>query len=407
MQFEIPSKQTENFRKLGFLEPVQRCLDRAEHSRATLWQGSWQEIKPLLDLARETLSIATDETILAIIGRNPETFRIIAPLGPVGPRGLFAYLPLNEAGLTAMSTGQLKTRCPLPEHIVSAGEAPSALYIWLAFLPGGLGQSLAAIATGFQALGVDACPIFSRASTPHSERLHRRMGFVDARMLYPESAPGIVALLPERPLSRRPQKQVEISVVRTLEDYAQMITVRAATYLTEQFCLYEEEFDGNDLCATHMIGKIDGDVAGCIRMRFFADFAKIERLAVRTEYRNSKLAFQLARAAVEHCRRKGYRRILGHSRQDLTRFWRAFGFKVREDRPAFAFADVGYVEICADLEAGDTALTINEPPLIILRPEGAWDAPGPFERPPPAAIRNRGQRIDAQARTVGRSSISA
>ena len=44
--------------------------------------------------------------------------------------------------------------------------------------------------------------------------------------------------------------------VRTLEDYQKMAAIRAAVFMSEQDCPYEEEFDGNDLCATHLAGLV-------------------------------------------------------------------------------------------------------------------------------------------------------
>ncbi len=43
-----------------------------------------------------------------------------------------------------------------------------------------------------------------------------------------------------------------------------------------------------------------------MRIRYFADFAKLERLAVRNEGRGSGLAGRLLDAAIELCRKKGY-----------------------------------------------------------------------------------------------------
>ncbi len=55
---------------------------------------------------------------------------------------------------------------------------------------------------------------------------------------------------------------------------------------------YEEEFDGNDFSSTHLLGYVGDEPAGCLRIRYFASFAKIERLAVRHEFRHTRLAFQ-------------------------------------------------------------------------------------------------------------------
>ena len=63
------------------------------------------------------------------------------------------------------------------------------------------------------------------------------------------------------------------------------IAIRGAIYMAEQRCPFEEEFDGNDFSATHLICHKNGEPVGCMRIRYFAGFAKLERLAVRQEGR--------------------------------------------------------------------------------------------------------------------------
>ncbi len=107
------------------------------------------------------------------------------------------------------------------------------------------------------------------------------------------------------------KRSTSIHVARSLSDLMQVVAIRAAVYLSEQTCPYDEEFDGNDFCAMHLIGSIDNEPAACIRIRFFAEFAKMERLAVRHEFRRTSLAFDMVRAAKELCRIKGYTKIYG------------------------------------------------------------------------------------------------
>ncbi|KKW90197.1 hypothetical protein YP76_22340 [Sphingobium chungbukense] len=173
---------------------------------------------------------------------------------------------------------------------------------------------------------------------------------------------------------------INVRVARTFDDVLKGFSVRAATYMSEQLCPFDEEFDGNDFCAAHFLGEINGEPAGCIRVRFFADFVKIERLAVRQEFRTSKLAFALVRAALNYSRRKGYRRAYGHSRTDLTRFWGLFGFRAIAGRPAFVFSDVEYVELHAELSQAADVVEIGSDPYVLIRPEGDWDQPGPLDK---------------------------
>lgn len=170
-------------------------------------------------------------------------------------------------------------------------------------------------------------------------------------------------------------------LARTVEDTMKVFSIRAATYMADQSCPYDEEFDGNDFCAAHILGEIDGEPAGCIRVRFFADFVKFERLAVRREYRTSSLAFRLVRAAIDYARTKGFRQVYGHARHDLVDFWARFGFTVLPDRPRFSFSGVDYVEMGGEISAAATPVTLDQSPYVLIRPEGAWDKPGPLDPP--------------------------
>jgi hypothetical protein len=122
-------------------------------------------------------------------------------------------------------------------------------------------------------------------------------------------------------------------------------------------------------------------------VRYFGEFAKIERLAVRHEFRTSRLAFKLARAGVELCRAKGYRRLYGHSRKDLVNFWRRIGFEPIPGRPEFSFSDVAYVEIARSIEPHREAIAIGDDPYRIIRPEGRWSIPGVLEESASRSVR--------------------
>ena len=75
------------------------------------------------------------------------------------------------------------------------------------------------------------------------------------------------------------QRAITIRIARDPNDLMLVTAIRAAVYMAEQDCPIEEEFDGNDLVAAHFIGFVGTEPAGCLRVRFFGDFAKVERLA--------------------------------------------------------------------------------------------------------------------------------
>lgn len=175
-------------------------------------------------------------------------------------------------------------------------------------------------------------------------------------------------------------KRYSFKVVRTLNDMMKIAAIRSAVFLAEQECPYDEEFDGNDLCAaTHILGFMGEEPVACLRVRFFADFAKIERLAVRHEYRNSRLSFEIVWAGIELARKKGYRKLYGHAQDRLVKFWSRFGFKPVEDQKGIVFSDFSYTEMYAEIEPHPDPVSIESDPYIIIRPEGEWHRPGVLE----------------------------
>jgi predicted GNAT family N-acyltransferase len=160
----------------------------------------------------------------------------------------------------------------------------------------------------------------------------------------------------------------------------QVVAIRAAVYLSEQTCPYAEEFDGNDFCAMHLIGSVGAEPAACIRIRFFADFAKLERLAVRHEFRRTALAFEIVRAGIKLSRLKGYTHIYGHAQDRLVPFWTRFGARPIEPHRALVFSDFSYTEMLLTTERHPDALSLDSDPYVLIRPEGAWDQAGPLER---------------------------
>jgi len=186
--------------------------------------------------------------------------------------------------------------------------------------------------------------------------------------------------------SRPNQTRPIIKVARTLEDLMQVTAIRSAVFLTDQVCPYEEEFDGNDLCSLHLIGMVGSEPAACIRARFFGDFCKLERLAVRQSYRRSRLSFMMVQAGIEMARKKGFRRIYGHAQDRLVDFWAHFGAKPLGPDRKLVFSDFSYTEMVIELEPHPDPITVDSDPYEIIRPEGEWSNPGILDssaaRPP-------------------------
>src|SRR6201991_1053262 len=115
-------------------------------------------------------------------------------------------------------------------------------------------------------------------------------------------------------------RAISVRIARDPNDLMLVTSIRSAVYLAEQDCPFEEEFDGKDLVAAHFLGFVGSEPAGCLRVRFFGEFAKVERLAVRHQFRRSRVSFKLVQAAVEYIKRKGFRRIYGLAQDRLVTF---------------------------------------------------------------------------------------
>jgi predicted GNAT family N-acyltransferase len=171
-----------------------------------------------------------------------------------------------------------------------------------------------------------------------------------------------------------------IRVANSIEHIMHVIAVRSAVFISEQSCPFAEEFDGNDFSATHLIAYKNYEPIGCIRVRYFADFAKLERLAMRHEYRHIRTPFDLVWAAINFARKKGYTKIYGHAQDRLLKFWSHFGAKPLDNRPKLVFSDFAYTEMLLEIAPDPEPITLASDPYLLIRTEGEWDRPGILEQ---------------------------
>lgn len=173
---------------------------------------------------------------------------------------------------------------------------------------------------------------------------------------------------------------IEVRIAKTHEEFAMMMAVRAAVFLAEEENItYFDEFNGNDFFATHLIAFVDGDPAGVIRCRWFADFAMLERVAIRKRYRSFKVLYALAKASHKLCRQKGYRLGHGRARGETVHFWRRFGG--RPSGPPITMYRGTLTPLLYDIhrDPDEPAITASGPfgdphyEELIVQTEGEWD----------------------------------
>jgi predicted GNAT family N-acyltransferase len=136
---------------------------------------------------------------------------------------------------------------------------------------------------------------------------------------------------PEEPQPSLPpslmQGKIQVKVVSTSNELKMANAVRALVFLGEFGWSYKRTFDENDFSATHILAFGGDEPAGTVRLRWFADFARIERIAIRPEFRSLKMLNALAKTALRLCRKKGYTKVGGLAYPELLPFWARHGAK--------------------------------------------------------------------------------
>src|SRR6201996_5171651 len=140
-------------------------------------------------------------------------------------------------------------------------------------------------------------------------------------------------------------RAISVRIARDPNDLMLVTAIRSAVYLAEQDCPIEEEIEGNDLVAAHFLGFVGTEPAGFLRVRFFGEFAKVERLAVRHQYRRSRVSFKLVQASGDYVKRKGFRKNYGQAQDRLVDFWAHFGAKPLGHNRKITFSDFSYTEM--------------------------------------------------------------
>ena len=133
-----------------------------------------------------------------------------------------------------------------------------------------------------------------------------------------------------------------------------------------------------------------------MRIRYFSDFVKLERLAVLPRFRRTLIAKEVVEHAIAICRRKGYAKMYGHAQKRFVGLWERFGFATMNKNTPLSFSDHQYVEMLGEIAPHDSPLTPFSDPYVLIRPEGQWDVPGILERS--ARRRPTNPQMDRHAR---------
>jgi predicted GNAT family N-acyltransferase len=384
----------------GFPSPAKFGLDGPSamnlSQRLVVFNATFRDIEDLIPRARKLMGGgASNDVVHRVARHNPDSIWAIArreryASGDTAAEGYLAFLMLNDEGAERLMSGRFDGTDPPFELLTRQHQKPAAIYVWGAYAPGLIAGGVPlAFEKTWTRLYRDA-PLLAKAVTVEGARLIEGLGFKRGAQFRGKNAPHLhiyargASVGESRPIyddfTGADDDTVSITLVRSIEDFMRVVSVRSATFVAEQDCPYEEEFDGNDFSASHLIGYVGKEPVGCLRIRYFAGFAKLERLAVRHEFRDRRLGTRLMKAGVELCRMKGYRRIYGRAQKDLLQYYVNMGWRPLEGASEFFFSDHAYIEIVIDTEPNPQAIALGMDPYVLMRPEGRWDRPGILDR---------------------------
>jgi len=355
--------------------------------RTVIFNVDAASIASLIDAAREDIpGLTSNQMFQSVANHNPDTFWAIAKrdrFNIVDPKGegFLAVLPLTHEGTRRLIDGRLNTKKPELCYIARQSERPAGIYVWAIHAKGTIAAAIPLVLQKFSTPLYRGVNIYSRPLTKGGLRVLEPLGFSPGAQYDGLFTPNLQMFdrSGDGPVQAAARDPVTVEVVRSMDEMARVIAIRGAIYMAEQRCPFEEEFDGNDFSATHLICHKDGEPVGCMRIRYFAGFAKLERLAVRHEGRGSGLAGRILDAAVDLCRKKGYSVLYAHSQKRFLKVWESRGFKRMGGRE-LVFSDFDYVEVKLETEKHPQSITLDDDPYVLIRPEGRWDTPGILEK---------------------------
>ena len=135
--------------------------------------------------------------------------------------------------------------------------------------------------------------------------------------------------------------------ITVTSDLDTVLAIRRVVFIEEQGVSVEDEVDGKDPTAIHLLASDDGQPLGTARLLLSEGVGKIGRVAVLKEARGRGLGRELVLFAVEELRRRGARQATLGAQTHALGFYEALGFTAVG--PEFLDACMPHREMVRDL----------------------------------------------------------
>ena len=138
-----------------------------------------------------------------------------------------------------------------------------------------------------------------------------------------------------------------MTAIAVTEDIAACLRIRETVFTGEQGVSREEDVDGRDPEAIHLLATRDGIAIGTARILIKGEVGKIGRVAVLKETRGLGIGRDLMLSALDQCRAQGLTRATLGAQTHALAFYEALGFTAIG--PEFLDAGIPHREMVVEL----------------------------------------------------------
>ena len=172
------------------------------------------------------------------------------------------------------------------------------------------------------------------------------------------------------------ENDIIVELATSEELYKAAMAIRKQVFVKELGIPEKDEFDGNDFCSAHIVAYIQKKhrklPIGTMRIRFFSDFAKFERMAVTRNFRKTNVSEDIMQYGFNYVAQKGYHQIYSMCKQELLSRWQRCGYNRIEGTDKVEQNGMTLIPIYCNLPQDERALTMVSDPALLTAKEGHW-----------------------------------
>ncbi|MCF7885179.1 MAG: GNAT family N-acetyltransferase [Candidatus Marinimicrobia bacterium] len=136
------------------------------------------------------------------------------------------------------------------------------------------------------------------------------------------------------------ESNLKIKIVKNLNELIKVFIVRGIVFIEEQNVSYSIEKDEHELESQHILAEMNNEPIGAGRIRYIEDYAKLERIAVRKNYRGNGYGHRIVDFMMQTARKNGFCKFKMHAQAHLIDFYAEHGFETRGEK--FKEADIDH-----------------------------------------------------------------